>query len=280
MKIIEKKKLVPQTLLQIMLSIWALIQIFPLYWLITFSLKSNDEIFTSNVIGLPRKWLFSNYVIALKDAKVGLYLMNSIIVSGSTIVLTLIFALMASYALNRMKWRLRKAANTLFMLGLTIPIHASLLPMFLILREAKLLNSYAALIIPYTAFAIPIAILMFSGFMNSVPFEMEESACIDGCNIYGFFIRIMFPLMRPALATVTIFTFITAWNELMFANTFISKQQYKTLTVGIRSMVADYGVQWGPIGAGLVVATLPILIIYLCISRQVQDCLVAGAVKG
>jgi raffinose/stachyose/melibiose transport system permease protein len=270
----------PGILLQAFLGLWMLIQIFPLYWLASFSLKTNDEIFSSNPIGLPRDWLFSNYSVALSDAKVGLYLGNSVLVTGTTILLTLLFALMASYAMIRMRWKLRGASSSLFMLGLTIPIHASLLPIFLILRTLGMVNSYWALIIPYTAFAIPMAILMFSGFMADIPYEMEESACIDGCNIYGIMVRIILPLMRPALASVSIFTFLSAWNELMFAVTFISKQQYKTLTVGIKTMVADFGVQWGPIGAGLMVATIPTVLIYIFLNKQVQQSLIAGAVKG
>lgn len=278
-KAASKRKL-PGGILQIFLVLWTLIQIFPLYWLFTFSLKSNDEIFSTNPVGLPRDWLFSNYATALTDAKVGLYLMNSAIVTACTILLTLTFALMASYALVRMRWRWRNSASSLFMLGLTIPIHASLLPIFLILRSFNLINSYWSLIIPYTAFAIPMAILMFSGFMQNIPIEMEESACIDGCSIFTIFVRIIFPLMRPALATVSIFSFLNAWNELMFAVTFISKQRYKTLPVGIKSMVADFGVQWGPIGAGLMVATLPTLLIYTFLNKQVQQSLISGAVKG
>jgi raffinose/stachyose/melibiose transport system permease protein len=271
---------IPRVLLQTFLIVWMLIQIFPLYWLAAFSLKSNDEIFSSNPLGLPREWLFKNYKIAIADAKVGLYLFNSAFVTASTILLTLTFALMASYALTRMRWRWRNPANNIFMLGLTIPLHASLLPIFLILRDMKLLNTYWSLIIPYTAFNIPMAILMFSGFMSSIPFEMEESACMDGCSVYKTFINIILPLMRPALATVSIFTFLHGWNELMFAVTFISKQQYKTLTVGISSLVSEYGVEWGPIGAGLMAATIPTLIVYTFLNKQVQQSLIIGAIKG
>ena len=267
-------------ILQILLLFWTFIQFFPLYWLASFSLKSNNEIFSSNPIALPQKWMFSNYKVALADAKVASYLFNSVLVTAMTIAFTLIFALMAAYAMNRMRWRWRNSANNIFLLGLTIPIHASLLPIFLILRDLKLLNTYWSLIIPYTTFSIPMAILMFSGFLSGIPYEMEESACIDGCSIYRTFISIIFPLMRPALATVSIFTYLHAWNEFMFANTFISKQQYKTLTVGVRTLVSEYAVQWGPIGAGMMVATIPTLLIYVFLNKQVQQSLIVGSIKG
>ena len=109
---------------------------------------------------------------------------------------------------------------------------------------------------------------------------MEEAACIDGCNIYQTFFRVILPLVRPALATIAIFTFLSSWNELMFAMTFISDDKYKTLTVGIQSLAGMYYTEWAPIGAGMVVATFPVLLIYILLSRQVQNAILAGAVKG
>jgi len=156
--------------------------------------------YNGNIAGLPVKWLWSNYTKALVDAKVGLYLMNSVIVTGITIILTAAFSLMATYALTRMKWKYRNNTLTLFLLGMMIPIHAALLPVFLIMHQLKVLNSYWSLVLPYVAFGIPMAILIFSGFIQTIPRELEEAACIDGCNIYGIFYKIIFPLLKPAIA--------------------------------------------------------------------------------
>ncbi|RCX16596.1 raffinose/stachyose/melibiose transport system permease protein [Anaerobacterium chartisolvens] len=281
-KKIKKVRLpgISQILLYAMLFAIAVIQLFPLYWMITFSLKSNSEIFGGNPVGLPGEWLWSNYSKAFIGGNVGQYFLNSVIVTGVTIVLTAAISLMASYALTRMVFKLKGRLNALFILGLTVPIHSALLPIFIMLRSFKLINSYAALIIPYTAFAIPMAILIFSGFMASVPRELEEAACIDGCSVYRIFYSIIFPLMKPAIATIAIFTFLQAWNELMFAVVFINDAKYKTLTVGIQSLAGQYTVEWGPMGAGLTVATIPTLIIYALMSKKVQDSLVVGAVKG
>ncbi len=259
---------------------WAGIQIFPIYWLMTFSLKSNSEIFGGNPLGLPKVWMWVNYSKALVTGKVGLYFINSIIVTGATIFITAIAALMATYALTRMNFKLRKPLTTFYVLGLTVPIHSALLPVFVMLRNLRMTNSYQALILPYVAFAIPMAFMIFSGFMASLPRELEEAACLDGCSIYGVFFRIIAPLMKPAVATVSIFTFLQAWNELMFAVVFISDTKYKTLTVGIQSLAGQYTIDWGAIGAGLVVATIPTLLVYIFMSKKVQDSLVAGAVKG
>ncbi|MBP1566379.1 MAG: carbohydrate ABC transporter permease [Oscillospiraceae bacterium] len=264
----------------IVLIFWTLVCVFPLYWMFTFSLKENNEIFGDNVIGLPEKWLFSNYKEAMEVGNMGKYFINSAIVTGATILFTVVFALMACYALTRMKWRGREMANNIFMLGLTVPIHAAILPVFLILRSLKMTNSYQALIVPYTAFALAMAIMIFGSFMANIPEELEESACIDGCGTFGIFFKIILPLMLPAISTVAIFTFLQAWNELMFAVIFISDSDYRTLPVGIQTLCGSYTTKWGPIGAALCIATFPTLLVYSFMSKKIQESLIAGAIKG
>lgn len=267
-------------ILTIILVLWSLVQIFPLYWMLTFSLKSNPEIFGGNVIGLPNDWLWSNYSEILQTGNMFKYLLNSAIVTGATIAITVIAATAATYALTRMVWRGRKTANSIFMLGITIPINAVILPVFLILSKMDITNSYWALIIPYSAFALSMAILISSSFMQGIPKELEEAACLDGCNVYGIFWHVILPLMRPALATLSIFIFLQAWNELMYAVIFINDDRYRTITVGIQQLYGSHTTEWGPIGAALVVATLPVLLIYAFFSSRIQESLVAGAVKG
>ena len=262
------------------LFLWMIINLFPVYWMFTFSLKNNAEIFGENVIGLPKHWLWSNYTSALNTGHMGKYFLNSAIVATATILITLIVALMATFALTRLIWKQRKNLNKFFMLGLTIPIHASIVPVYVTLSRLHLLNTYWALIIPYSAFSLAMAILVCTGFMNEIPFELDESACIDGCSTWGIFFRIIVPLMKPAVATVGIYTFLQCWNELMFANIFISKSSLKTLPVGIQALSGQYTTEWGPIGAALCLATFPTLILYIFLSRKIQESFIAGAVKG
>ncbi|MDO5150985.1 MAG: carbohydrate ABC transporter permease [Oscillospiraceae bacterium] len=286
-KKIKKKKPV---LTYAVLILWTIVCVFPLYWMFTFSLKENSEIFGENVLGLPKKWLWSNYADALKsgtlstgsmkDSTILIGFKNSIIITVLTIAVTVICALMACYALTRMKWRGRDTVNNIFMLGLTVPIHAALLPVFLMLKTLKMLNSYQALIIPYSAFALAMAIMIFGSFMVNIPEELEESACLDGCGTFGIFFRIILPLMRPAVSTVAIFTFLQAWNELMFAVIFNSESRFNTLPVAINTFFGSYTTKWGPIGAALVIATFPTLFVYSFISKKIQESLIAGAIKG
>lgn len=276
----KTKKNVKNVVKYTVLIIWTFVSLFPLYYMLMFSLKDNSEIFGSNVIGLPKHWLWSNYKKALIAGNMGLYFFNSCVVTGLTILFTILFSLMAAYALERMIWKGRKQINALFMLGLTVPIHAAILPIFIILRKFHMLNSYQSLIVPYVAFALAMAIMICSSFMISIPVELEESACIDGAGIYKIFWVIICPLMKPAFASVAIFTFLQVWNELMFAIIYISDSKYRTLSVGIQSLSGAYTTDWGPIGAGLVIATFPTLIIYLFMSKKIQSSLMAGAIKG
>ncbi|WP_220036934.1 carbohydrate ABC transporter permease [Paenibacillus sambharensis] len=276
----KKPKLLGKILLHVFLILVAVTQIYPLIWLAFFSLKDNSEIFSGDVLGLPKSFLWSNYTKALSDGNVMIYFFNSVLVTAVSIILVLILASMTGYAITRMNWKFSNAAMTLILLGMMVPIHAALLPLFMVLKNLGLLNNYWSLIIPYVAFGLPLAVFILGSFFKGIPREMEESAVIDGCGIYRTFFSIILPLVRPAIATVAIFTFLSCWNELMFAVTFINDTAYQTLTVGMMSMVGTYITQWGIIGAGLMITTIPTIIIYLLLNKQVQKSMIAGAVKG
>ena len=248
-----KKKNIIGKIKFIVLLLIALTQLFPLYWLITFSLKSNTEIFGENVIGLPKVWRWDNYITALSSSNLIRYFLNSVFYSVVTVVVAGIISSMAAYAIARMTWKLKNAVYGLFMIGIMIP---------------------------YIAGALPMSIMILVGFYKGIPREMEEAAYIDGCGIFKCFIQIIFPMVKPAIATASIFTFLGTWNELMLANTFVDSDQYRTLPVGIMSLAGQYSTEWGLIGAGMVIATLPTIIIYFFLSKQVQESLVVGAVKG
>jgi raffinose/stachyose/melibiose transport system permease protein len=268
-----------KVILYTVLTVIALVQIFPLYWLFTFSLKDNIQIFQTNPLGLPNPYHFENFTDVLEKGKVASFLLNSVLVTVSTIFISTILSTMAAYAIARMKWKWSNSTLLFFLMGMMIPLHATLVPLFIFLKRTSLYDTPFALILPYVAFAIPMAIYIFVGFFKTIPREMEEAACLDGMSIYGIFIRIMVPLIRPAIATVAIFTYLSCWNELMFAISFISKPQWKTLTVGIMGMVGMYATNWGALGAGLVVATVPTLIIYLMMSGEIQKSFTTGALK-
>ena len=275
------KLTVSKVLVYVILIIWALTCIFPVYWMLTFSLKNNAEIFGANVIGIPQEWVWDNYTQALTTTgNMGRYFLNSFTIAVATIVITLVASAMATYAMTRMVWKGRESMNKFFMLGLTIPIHAAIVPLYVVLGKAHMLNSYAALIIPYSAFSLAMGILICTGFMGDIPYDLDEAAFLDGCGVWGIFGKVIAPLMVPAVATVGIYTFLQCWNELMFATVFNSKEAFKTLPVGVQGLVGQYSTEWGPIGAALSIATIPTLLVYIFLSKRIQESFIAGAVKG
>lgn len=265
-------------LITIFLLLVSLMQLFPLYWMFTFSLKDNKEIFGANTMGLPINWQWGNYEKIFQKANMGTYLANSAIVTAATILLTLLLSAMATYAIVRMRWKLSKVVYTIFLTGMMLSVHAVMLPLYLNLQP--IMSTRWVLILPYTAFAMPQAILLMVGSLEALPKEMEEAAFIDGASIYRIFFIIILPMLAPILSTVAILTFLGAWNEMMLAIVFISDDALKTVTVGVNDMVGKYTTKWGLIGAGLTVATLPTLLMYAILSKNVTNSLAMGAVKG
>jgi len=267
-------------LLEAFLVLFAIVQMFPLIWLVLTSFKDNVEITGQNVIGLPRNWRLVNYTYVLTATRLARNFLNSLFYTVAAVVLSGILSAMASYAIARMTWRLNKLVLALFMTGLMIPVHATLLPVFLMLRTVHLFNTPLALIIPYTTSALPTTIFIMTGFFQTIPRELEEAAVIDGCSIYTVFARIVLPLTKPALVTTAVFTFLAAWNELMFANTLINNDSLATVTVAVNSLRGVHFTEYGAIFAGLTLATLAPIVVYIIMSDRIQRSIVAGAIKG
>lgn len=271
---------VSSILVYTVLILWALLCLFPVYWMLTFSLKDNAQIFGENVIGLPTTWFWTNYKRAMTLGNMPKYFLNSFLVAVISIAITLIASCMATYAMTRLVWKGRARMNKFFMLGLTIPIHSAIVPLYSLLGKAHLLNSLPALYLPYSAFALAMGILICTGFMGDIPYDLDEAAFLDGCGVWGIFFRVIVPLMVPAVATVGIYTFLQCWNELMFATVFNSGEDYKTLPVGIQGLAGQYLREWGPTGAAMAIATIPTLLVYVFMSKRIQESFIAGAVKG
>ena len=276
----RSKRILTRIIKHIVFILVGIIQVYPLVWLSFFSLKNNDQIFVGNIAGLPNPAIWENYVTVVVKGKVFTFLFNSVFVTFSTLVFSTILISMSAYALIRMRWKLQKLAFMYILLGLMIPAQATMLPLFVILQQIKVINTYFALIIPYTVFAIPLGVSIMSGVLYTIPVEIEEAACIDGCNVYHMFFRIVFPLLKGGLVTIAIFTFLSCWNELMFAITFISKEDYKMLTSGVMTLIGKYSTDWGVVGAGLFITVIPILVFYCALGKKIQVSLMAGAVKG
>lgn len=275
---VRKTSPVVKVITYVFLAIWTVINLYPLFWMLIYSFKTDNEILTGNPLKFPAVWQWSNYSTAWAKIDLPDMFKNSVIVAVATIAITVFAALMATYAITRIKWKLAGVVNSTLMLGLTIPIHSALIPIFMSFAKLHINNTYWALIIPYSAFALSMAILICTGFMVEIPMDLDEAAHIDGCGIWGIFFRIIVPLMRPALATIAIYTFLQCWNEYMLAS--ILCGSLKTIPVGIASFSGGHDTDYALIGAGLVLATLPTLIVYVFLSNKIQESFIAGAIKG
>ncbi|WP_225442515.1 carbohydrate ABC transporter permease [Paenibacillus lycopersici] len=265
----------------ILIWLYALLSVYPLFWMISYSLKDNNEIFVTNPFGLPMHLRFENYKTAWKSFNVPQYFMNSVIVSVVTVVFSLTFAVLFAYAVARMKWRLSGAARIYMTIGMFVPVQVIMIPLAILMRDFHLANSYLTLIVPYIAFNLSFATLVFYGFFRSVPVDLEEAACIDGASIYRAFFSVMLPIIRPSIATMVIFVFLAAWNEFPIAMMLISKESLKTLPLGLLFFQGQFTTDWGAMGAAMTIASLPTLLLYMLFSEQVENALTVGsAVKG
>lgn len=267
-------------LVYLLIAVLVVTQLYPLIWLLLYSLKTNDEILSGKFFALPSEWKWHNYQEAYNSGHYIKYLGNSVLVTVVSLLCVIVLSAMVAYAITRFKFRFGPAIMLIFIVGMMIPMQSTLLPLMKIFSPLDILNTRWALILPYVAFQLPIAIFILSGFMRSIPTEMEESAYIDGANVYRIFRSIILPISIPPVMTVCILTFITVWNEYIMAATFISSDKLKTLPFGVYSFVSQYSANYGDIGAYMVMGAAPVILIYFVLSSRITKGMVAGAVKG
>ncbi|MFB5662368.1 carbohydrate ABC transporter permease [Alteribacillus sp. HJP-4] len=249
------------------------------FWVLMTSFKDNREIFSSP-FGLPSSLEFNNYIFALTNVNMGLYLWNSLIVSVSTVLLCFFLGTTISYALARFNFRGNLLLYILFIIGLTIPLQSLIFPMFFKMHTLGIRDTLIGLIIVYTALNLPKTVFLLVGFMKGLPKEMEEAAIIDGCSYWSVFFKIILPMSKPGLATVGILVFIAAWNEYVFASVLISSDATKTLPLGLASFQSSQLSEYGLIASGVILSIIPVLIVYVIFQEQIIKGMADGAVKG
>lgn len=274
----RKNKIIPK-LIYLFLIILAVIYLLPLAWVIYVSLKDDKTLFVSPW-AMPEKLMFENYSFAWTAGRLGVATLNSIFVCVITLILCLLIGSMAAFAIGRMRWKLSGVVMTYFLTGMMIPVHCILIPVFTRFSKMHLTNSQAGLILPYLTLSLPITIFIMTGFFQSLPNELFESACIDGCSIYRSFSHIALPLSRTGLFVTGLMTFVANWNELLLAMVFISDDSKKTLPVSLSKFVGPYNTNYSQMFAAIVIAIIPTIIVYCLFSNQIVDGLTAGAVKG
>ncbi len=275
----KKKSKISTRIIYIFLSLLAVVYLLPLLWVVYVSLKDDKTLFVSPW-ALPERLMFENYSVAWTAGKLGMATLNSALVCGITLILCLLVGSMAAFAIGRMRWKLSGVVMTYFLTGMMIPVHCILIPVFTRFSKMHLTNSQTGLILPYLTLSLPITIFIMTGFFQSLPNELFESACIDGCSIYRSFTHIALPLSRTGLFVTGLMTFVANWNELLLAMVFISDDAKKTLPVSLSKFVGPYNTNYSQMFAAIVIAIIPTIVVYCMFSNQIVDGLTAGAVKG
>lgn len=261
--------------------------IVPIAWVFLASLKSQLELVSGNPFDFPKQMLWSNFADAFVKARMGDYLLNTIIVTALSLVILLVVALPASYVLARFDFVGKKFFNGLFMAGLFVNVNYIVLPIFLMLFNADIklgvdffLNSKFWLSVVYAATALPFTIYLLTGYFKTLPKAYEEAARIDGCVYFKTMTKIMIPMARPSIITVILFQFLAFWNEYIIAFTFMDKDN-ATLAVGVKYLMADAKSQanFGVMYAGLVIVMIPTLILYICVQKKITQGMSIGGMK-
>jgi len=257
----------------------AVVYIAPLLWMLSVALKSNAEVFASP-FSLPESLKWENFAIAWSVGRLGKATLNSIVVCGVSLFVSMFFGSLAAFPISRMKWKLSGTTLSYFLVGMMVPVHCVLIPLFVTLSKISLTDNAVGLILPYVAFALPLTIYLLAGFFSSMPSELFESACVDGCSIYGTFFRIALPLAKSGLFVAGLMTFVANWNELLLALVFMSNPERKTLPVTVSYFVSPYSTNYVQMFAAIIIAVLPTIVVYSCFSNQIVEGLTAGAMKS
>ena len=276
----KKKKIKASTIvIYVFLSLMLVLYLAPLVWIGLTSFKSRPEIYKAP-FGWPTAFHFENYAKAWKAGRLGIAMMNSLFVCVITLILTMVIGSMAAFAIARMRWKLAGAAMVYILIGMMIPVHCVLIPLFVRFAKIGLSNNLWGLILPYLTFSLPTCVFIMAGFFRSIPNELLESACMDGCSIFQMFFKICFPLARTGLFVTGLMTFIGNWNELLLALVFVSDDTKKTLPVALTKFVTPYQTNYDKMFPAIMIAIIPTIVVYCMFSNQIVDGLTTGAVKG
>lgn len=263
----------------LVLIIFTITCLYPVVWLFLNSFKTNNELLM-DPWGLPQSFDAVNYIDAIREGHIFQYFGNSVIIAVSAVLISVVLSSMASYAIARMHWKLSKFAMNVFLLGMMIPVYAMVIPLFSMFNKMGLLNTHMAVIIPNIAISFPMAIFIMTGFMDSLPKELEEAAVVDGCNIYQIFGKIIMPISKSSVVTVAVVTFINIWNDLLLPQIFLTDSSKMTLPVGLTEFQGQYSTNYVTMIAAVIITVIPSIVVYIALHKNIMEGMVAGAVKG
>ena len=266
-------------LMYVALTLAAICVILPLLWLLFTSLKTREDL-TLNTWGLPREWVFSNYVKAWSGSRIPLYMFNSIRATLLSIVITVVLVTPVSFVLARFRFKGKQILYFFFIAGMMVPIHSTIIPIYTMVGRFNMYNNLEILSLIYGAFRIPVSIFILEGFMTAIPKELEECAVIDGCSLSRIFLNIIIPLSKDGIVTIAILTVLSSWNELLLSMLLLSDPLKKTLPIGLMGFITEYNSEYTQLAAGIMIAIIPTIIFYALAQEKIEKGLIAGAVKG
>ncbi|MFD2083499.1 N-acetylglucosamine transport system permease protein [Actinopolymorpha cephalotaxi] len=264
----------------VLLTLWALIVLLPLVWVLVSSFKTTQEVL-GNPLTWPHHFEWQNYANAWTTSGVGRYFLNTVIVVGSALVIVMLLGAMCSYVLARFKFPGNRVVYYLMLAGLTFPVFLAIVPLFFVLQNFGLLNTLPGLILTYVAFALPFTVFFLHSFFKTLPYDVYEAAQVDGAGEWRTFFQVMLPMARPGIASVAIFNFLGLWNQFLLPVALNTDTGNYVLTQGMASFQsqAGYSVDFGALFAAVVITVTPVLVVYIIFQRQLRDSVVAGAVK-
>ncbi len=275
-----KKKHWSLLAIYLFLIIFVVIAAFPFFWMVTTSLKPQKEIFSIPPTFFPKEVFVDGYVNIWAKGDFFVYFLNSFKVAGVTTLFAMLVSIMAGLGFGRYTFRGRKTLQLLLLLAQLFPMVLLVTPYYQIIKAMGLINTHMALFIAYTSFVIPFSVWMLTNYFKALPIELEEAAMIDGCTKVGALVRVTVPLSAPGIAATAINAFILAWNEFLFAQTFIDSPLLRTLPIGLKAFMGQYKTDWNLLMAGAVISTVPVVILFTILQKQLVAGLTSGAVKS
>ncbi|KZE79355.1 hypothetical protein AV654_17960 [Paenibacillus elgii] len=254
--------------------------LFPFMQMLSTSLKPTDEMFTVPATWIPEHFTFDNFKAALNYGNFITYFLNSLAVSVITCVLVIVISVLAAYGFTRLEFPGRKLLLNVILVSQMFCISAIVVPLYKLVGSLHLLNSYAGLVLAYLAFTVPVAIWLLRSFLLGIPLDMEEAAMMEGASRIKAFFHVIVPLLRPGIGATAAYVFLMTWQEFLFALVFMTKQEYRTLPVGIMDFKGQYETNWGTMMAASLLISIPVFVLFLFIQRQLVAGLTEGATKG
>jgi multiple sugar transport system permease protein len=269
-----------RTFFYIALLLFLIFIIIPIYWCIVTSFKHSAEITSPVVTYWPKQFTFENYINAWLQSGFEVYFRNSLFISVLGVLFIVVISVLSGYALARFKFKGKTVYMLILLCTQFVPGAMLLTPMFLIFKNMGLLNNLFGIVLVDVTFHVPFNAIMMRGFISGIDYTIEEAAQIDGCSRLQAVMKVLLPILKPGIATVAAYSFISCWNEFLFTFMFISKQNLLTLPVGLKNMVGEYTINYGQLAAGAIIAVIPTLILFSFVQKNLVGGLSAGAVKG